>query len=306
MGTVTADIQIPFQSFAEGTSFALVVDGTDQEGNRPVIVDYESKAWLLMQMWGEIEWKGAHGLEILKVKSPGEKRVKLYCPNSMARAVRIFVDNDTRAVQSMGRRHDEITEALTWNNEVWKRLQHPYDTPSVTIIQQTTFRDRQGKPIPAPKYDRNQGGFFASQEAFGALVVRYKPGYSLFKITYDAGEKVASSALFAEMQKCWLCGDISKASVPPVRLVAISDRAAVSAQFERSFWPRGFPGVYLKAGDVDTLYVETKRETETTNLLVDESNPEVFVKVEEIKYIEGEDELGKKFRLRMQNHAVTT
>ncbi|MBF0273578.1 MAG: hypothetical protein HQL98_16155 [Magnetococcales bacterium] len=302
MGEVTADLRIDFQAFAQESAFELVVDGTDQEGNRPVMVEYMSQAMLFMQLWAEVTWQGTHGLEVLKMLTPGQKRVKVFCPKALDKTIKIFADNDKRAVRSMGRRNDLVTEALTWNGESWKPLRYGYDSPQVTIVEKTLFRDKQGNRMIDPKYDKRTGGFHTTDAAIGALVVQYKPGYSLFNIAYDTGEKVASAALFEEMQKCWIYGDISKASVPPVRLVAISDRAAITAQFERSFWPKGFPGVIIGPAERD-LYVETPgtRETVTERLFLDENDPEAFVEVKRTTYIEGADETGKKFKLRFLN-----
>ncbi|MBF0340351.1 MAG: hypothetical protein HQL95_05235 [Magnetococcales bacterium] len=302
MGQVSADLQIDFHSFAQESAFELVVEGTDQEGNKPVTVEYVSQAMLFMQLWAEITWHGTHGLEVLKMLTPGQKRVKVFCPQEMDKSIRIFVDNDKRAVRSMGRRCDTLTEALTWNGEVWKPLRYGYNRPQVTIIEKTTFRDRQGDLVADPKYDPGKGGFYTAGETIGALVVQYKPGYSLFNISYDTGEPVASRALFEEMKKCWIYGDIGKASVPPVRLVAISNRAAVTAQFERLFWPKGFPGVTIGSPDKG-LYVETPgtRETMTQRLFLDENDSEAFVDLKKTTYIEGADETGKKFKLRLLN-----
>ncbi|MEO5330554.1 MAG: hypothetical protein H7839_00915 [Magnetococcus sp. YQC-5] len=302
MSTITADIQVSFDSSGVSSTFDLVAEGTDQEGNKPVIVDYETKAWALMQLWGQIEWKGNPALDILKVLTEGEKRVKLFCPKAAANSIRIFVDNDKNPQKSMGRRYDEITEAVTWSNEVWKSLRYPYDNPKTEIIEKTAFRDKTGKIIADPVYDKSKGGFFTTTEAIGALVVRYQPGYSLFNIKYDNGKSVASSALFEEMQKCWTYGDIRKASVPPVRLVAVSDSAAITAQFERSFWPNGFQGVTFGPAD---LYTEIKgtRETKTSRLFPSEDDDETFVEVKKTLYFEGKDETGKKLKFRFLNDA---
>lgn len=75
MGEVTADLRIDFHASAQESAFELVVDGTDQEGNRPVMVEYMSQAMLFMQLWAEVTWQGTHGLEVLKMLTPGQKRV---------------------------------------------------------------------------------------------------------------------------------------------------------------------------------------------------------------------------------------
>ncbi|MEO5350503.1 MAG: hypothetical protein H7836_12770 [Magnetococcus sp. YQC-3] len=136
-----------------------------------------------------------------------------------------------------------ITEAINWTGEVRKRLKYPYDQPSVEILQQTVFRDKNGAAIPPPVYDQQKGELFTADEATGALVVRYSPSFSVFEVVYDTGEPVASPALWEEMQRAWTFGNIKTAAVPPVRLVAMSDKKATTASFERMFWPQGFPRV---------------------------------------------------------------
>ena len=136
-----------------------------------------------------------------------------------------------------------ITEAINWTGEVRKRLKYPYDQPSVEILQQTVFRDKSGGVIPPPVYDQERGEFFTTNEATGALVVRYSPGFSVFEVVYDTGEPVASPALWEEMKRAWTFGSIKTAAVPPVRLVAMSNKKATTASFERMFWPEGFPQV---------------------------------------------------------------
>ncbi|MBF0420844.1 MAG: hypothetical protein HQL78_11845 [Magnetococcales bacterium] len=88
----------------------------------------------------------------------------------------------------IGRRYDQITEALTWSGEVRKRLRYNYDNPAVEIYQKTLFRNRRGEIVPDPVYDPDKGEFFTTCEAIGALVVRYSPGYSVFNILYGIDE----------------------------------------------------------------------------------------------------------------------
>ncbi|MBF0349201.1 MAG: hypothetical protein HQL81_16155 [Magnetococcales bacterium] len=95
----------------------------------------------------------------------------------------------------LGRRYDPVVEALTWSGEVTKRLRYFYDSPQVEIMQETVFRDRNGVVLPDPVYDPQRGTFSTRGEAIGALVVRYSPGYSLYRIMYDTGKEVASPEL---------------------------------------------------------------------------------------------------------------
>jgi hypothetical protein len=109
----------------------------------------------------------------------------------------------------------------------------------VEIIQQTMFMDKNGTPVPSPQYDAARAEFFTAGEAFGGIVVRYSPGFSLFEVTYDNGEAVASPQLFAEMQRAWLFGNVTTAGMPPVRLVALAPNKVTTGSFERKIWPAG-------------------------------------------------------------------
>ncbi|MBF0108771.1 MAG: hypothetical protein HQL76_06310 [Magnetococcales bacterium] len=316
MGEVSANLHLDVHSpssdqdslsFAQDPVFELVVDGTDQEGNKPVTIEHKCNAVVSMSVWLQYTWnRPPNGFEALKMLTPGQKRVKVFCPKAMDKAVKIYVDNSRESVRSMGRRNDPVTETLTWSGEVWKPLRYPYDNPEATIIERTVFRDRKGNRVAEPKYDRRRCGYATAMEAIGALVVQYAPGYSLFQIEYDTGKQVASRELFEEMKKCWISGDIGKASVPPVRLVAISDRAAVSAQFERSFWPKGFPKVRIIFPEEvrsKNMFIENQgtRETVTEMIPLNADDPETLYGVKKTTSIEGENEDGEKFYFRFLN-----
>ncbi|MBF0143048.1 MAG: hypothetical protein HQL59_06270 [Magnetococcales bacterium] len=208
----------------------------------------------------------------------------------------------------VGRRFDPLVEAITWSGEIRKRLRYNYDNPAIEIIQKTLFRNRQGAIMPDPVYDPDKGEFHTSGEATGAIVVRYSPGYSLYNIAYDTGKAIASPELFAEMKQAWIFGDIKKAEIPPVRLIALSRNKAVTASFARSFWPEGFPRAQYVARATETEWndnwveVAGTRESVVTRLFLDANDPEAFVDIETITYIEGRDDHGRTFRLRMLNH----
>jgi hypothetical protein len=141
----------------------------------------------------------------------------------------------------IGRLSAPITEAINWTGDQRKRLRYFYDRPSVAILQSTIFRDKTGAEIPAPVYDQERGEFHTTDLAYGAIVVRYSPEFSLYEVLYDTGKPVASTELWEEMQRAWAFGNIKNASVPPVRLYALSQLKATTASFERTFWPPGYP-----------------------------------------------------------------
>ncbi|MBF0421333.1 MAG: hypothetical protein HQL78_14375 [Magnetococcales bacterium] len=140
--------------------------------------------------------------------------------------------------------------------------------------------------------------------------MRYSPGYSLFDVTYDTGEDVASPQLFENMQLAWFFGHVDKVEIPPVRLIALSDKAAVTGSFKREYYPDGYMNIQF-VNDVNKISNESTtdnwvevagtRETVTERIQLDETDPDVFVDVEKITYIEGQDQVGRKFKLRMLN-----
>ncbi|NGZ07121.1 MAG: hypothetical protein G8237_12280 [Magnetococcales bacterium] len=132
-------------------------------------------------------------------------------------------------------------------------------------------------------------------------------------------------------------GSLDKVDVPPVRLIALSDRKAVTASFERKIWPNGMAQVIFgnlqsqggelgdrlndwdgsgngsggldEANDESNLVGTTEnwteipgtRETMTNRLYPDPDNQEVYVEVEQIIYLECQDSQGRTFKLRMLN-----
>lgn len=151
-----------------------------------------------------------------------------------------IVTQQTNYAKLISRTTAPITEAITWNGEQRKRLKYFYDEPSVEVIQKTSFIDKNGDEIAAPVYDQAKGEFFTTDIASGAIVVRYSPGFSVYEITYDAGESIASDELWQKMQWQWMWGDIKKANVPPVQLIILSNKKAVVTSFEREFAPNGW------------------------------------------------------------------
>ncbi|MBF0341469.1 MAG: hypothetical protein HQL95_10985 [Magnetococcales bacterium] len=256
-----------------------------------------------------------------------------------------IVDTPVNKAVLIGRRYEPVVEAITWTGEVRKRLRYPYDHPGVEIIQQTTFRDKSGAIVPTPSYDPLKAEFYTEKESFGAVVVRYSPGFALYEIIYDTGQQVASTQLFEEMQRAWMFGDITKVEVPPVRLIALSDRKAVTGSFERKIWPQGLINVsYELTSASSAIYNQAQetywadpnnispggtgssnqgstsistadqtgtienwteipgtRETMMNRLYLDSNDPNAYVDVELVTYLECRDDQGRTFKLRMLN-----
>ncbi|MBF0339382.1 MAG: hypothetical protein HQL95_00285 [Magnetococcales bacterium] len=207
-----------------------------------------------------------------------------------------------------GNRGDQIREAISWSGEIRKSLRYNYDSPNATVIHKSIFRNRDGDTIPAPVYDKDHGAFYTQEEAFGAIIVEYSPGYAMVNVTYDNGQNAAPPGVFEEMQTAWARGDITTAQIPPVQLLILSDNAAAVASFKREFWPKGCPGIQITGlpgldDDTDKLTeIDGTRKTATEKIYLDEADPNVYVEVEKITYFEAQDEDTKRImKLRMLN-----
>ncbi|MFN3077522.1 MAG: hypothetical protein ABT940_11690 [Alphaproteobacteria bacterium] len=312
--TVHADLQLHIASFAAQTPFELVADDQDQGGNRPVCVVF-SELKTRVTEWGILH--SVPPVVPLTVKvapdpdgnvfvyppgmAPyrgsalnGLKRIKLFCSQADAVGLQIFDGSATPSsgskdvtVTVLGRRADPVTETLSWSGEVARKLRWHYDAPTVEVAYQTGFRDRAGNFVAAPRYDQTRGEFCASCEAFGALLVRYQPEYTLLQVEYGNGSAVASPEMFKAMQDAWRSGDVTTAEIPPVRVFVIAGGKAAECSFPREFWPKSDPGVSYSVVVAKDDSSEKKSEVwnrvggETvTKEISSATDPNVFVKVE--------------------------
>ena len=315
MSEISTSLTIQFNAREIDEPFELVVDDDDQSGSAPVQVTY-SQLTSTVCGWGRICY-GMTEITPLAVVEPGKKRIKLYCSERVAGTARLMVDGGTATL--VGRRSEEVIETLTFTRESRKRLKYFHDSPDVDVIEQTTFRDLAGNEVDAPRYDQSLGEFYAPQEVIGALVVRFDSGYSLFEVTYDSGQSVASATQFAEMQSAWQSGNVESAEVPPVRVIALSDWHAAQGSFERKFWPSGAPSISFRfsssSGDGDSeeegeeIVEGFYQEVPGTRQTVEEriyhpEDPEQFIEVEKTIYLEARDSTtGRVFKLRLLNNA---
>ncbi|MBF0143549.1 MAG: hypothetical protein HQL59_08870 [Magnetococcales bacterium] len=332
MSELATSLQVQFASPEADTPFELVTGDNDQGGSAPVQVAF-SRLTVTVGSWGVIFRMSQ--ITPLQVTVPGRKRVKLHCSEAAAQGVTLFVDNGPAVINttewvrgfevprtvavntavSLGRRSEPVVEALTWSGEVRKRLRWFYDEPEVEIIQQTIFRDRQGNMVDPPRYDPQRGEFFTRGETFGALVVRYAAGFSLYEVLYDNGQGVATPDHFAEMQRAWSSGNITSTEIPPVRIIALSGSKAATGSFERVFWPIGAPIITFRFGPDDGEDEEQDREeyafaeipgtrqTVTRRVYNPQDNSQ-FVEVRQTVYLEAQDTVtGRIFKLRLLNAA---
>ncbi|MBF0370312.1 MAG: hypothetical protein HQL52_12740 [Magnetococcales bacterium] len=315
MSEISTSLTIQFNAREIDEPFELVVDDDDQSGSAPVQVAY-SQLTSTVCGWGRICY-GMTEITPLSVVEPGKKRIKLYCSERVAGTARLMVDGGT--VTLVGRRSEEVIETLTFTRENRKRLRYFHDSPDVEVIEQTTFRDLAGNTVDAPRYDQSLGEFYAPQGVIGALVVRFDSGYSLFEVTYDSGQSVASAAQFAEMQSAWQSGNVETAEIPPVRVIALSDWHAAQGSFERKFWPSGAPSISFRSSSssrddqseeeeeeaVEGFYQEVPGTRQTVEeRIYHPEDPEQFIDVEKTIYLEARDSTtGRVFKLRLLNNA---
>ena len=152
---------------------------------------------------------------------------------------------------SKGRHTETKMETLSWSGDDYtkRKLLYFYDSPEITIVQERGFRNLVGDVLPAPTYNQATGEFTAEPGTVGSMVVSYEAGYSLFEIVYDTGQAVASTALFAAMQRAWMGGmervwksrNIHDANPPPVQVIASTGRRASTGTFRREYSPEGVP-----------------------------------------------------------------
>ena len=308
MSELSTNITIQFKAQEIDEPFELVLDDDDQSGSAPVQVEYSQLA-LTTTAWGQVNAAFTRP-EPLKVIQPGKKRIKLFCSEKVAATARLIVDGGT--VTRIGRRTQQIIETLAWSRETRKRLKYFHDSPDVEVIEQTPFRDLAGNIVAPPRYNRSLGEFYAPQKVIGALVVRFDTGFSLFEITYDNGQSVASKAQFVEMQNAWKSGNIETAEVPPVRVIALSDWHGVQGAFKRRFWPPGAPNLTYRvsaSGDDDQhrsednfSEVSGSRKTATEKIFHEDA-PDTFIEVKKTIYLEASDATtGRTLKLRLLNN----
>lgn len=173
--------------------------------------------------------------DTLRMKTPGVRRVRLYCPVRVASEARLVVHGGQ--ARYVGRRTEPLVETVTWIQNRARSLRFFHDRPDLRILEQTRFFDNHGHEVSPPAYVPSKGGFRHDQEVTGAMMVSYDPGFSLYEIQYDTGEAQMSASAFREVKLAWLAGNIRDAIIPPVRIIALSGEHATQVSFPRAFWP---------------------------------------------------------------------
>ncbi len=203
----------------------------DDRGARPVQVKP-----VVVPIWSRRPGIYDHLLtEALQMRATGRRRLRLYCPKSYANQVRMTVHGGS--TRCLGRRYEPMIETLTWVQGHDQRLRYHYDRPEAEIMERTRFFDVDGRETDPPVWLPAEGRFHHPQPVTGALVVAYRPGFSLYEIDYDTGVDRISPEWFREMQYAWLAGNIQDVAIPPVRVVAIAGERAAQTTFPRAFWP---------------------------------------------------------------------
>ena len=249
----------------EGVSFGGF--NVNQIAITPITVDWQAGLVFGGQVTGG-SGPGTPASTDLSIISLGKERVKVYCSNYTAQFLQvqllenIGVWNGVGRVVNVGRGQDVYPnsyqpsriEPITFSGESVKQLHYFYDSPQIEIIQQTKFFSITSSLVGGvstehflqaspPTYDPSTGRFTTSQAVYGSLVVRYAPCYSIFDIFYGTGIAGMSTDMIASIKMAWLMGNIDDAKILPVSFLVVSDRAAVTASFPRSIWPKGAPPV---------------------------------------------------------------
>lgn len=244
----------------------------------------------------------------LMVTGLGRQRVRLYCSASMAMGARVYSADG--AITPLGRRFGTMVQTLTWSGQLERPLRFPYDRPEVTILDQTAFYNDAGQEATPPAYDPARGAFRQDEAVTGAMVVEYRPGYSLFEIAYDSGMERGPPELYGAMRTAWLAGNINDATIPPVRIFAIGSCHATQVEFPRRFWPDRAPLLRWqdpynkkqppKNNPNKTQWNEVARES-ITERIFDPEDHATYLDVKRSVAITFQDEDGQEMALRLQS-----
>ncbi|MBF0604602.1 MAG: hypothetical protein HQL07_13030 [Nitrospirae bacterium] len=234
---------------------------------------------------------------VLDVVKPGVQRVCLYCSDAVAKTATLNASGDC-SVKFIGRRYELVTETIDFNRSTRGRLRYFYDLPEPTIEYKSQFWMTNGQEAGTPVFDRRTGTFISMNEITGSLVVSYKPGFSLYEVTYYMGRSLVTEAYFDKMRNAWLAGDINTVPIVPVRLYAFSKWHATQASFQRKVWPTGTSQLSYNK---DSQFNEQQgtRISETVRVY-SPTDPTVFVDVERDKFIKTtNNKTGETFSLRL-------
>lgn len=229
MSNSVAGLKVDFNRRSNREPFVLM-DG-EESGAMPIRV-YP----IVVNAWSRKPGVYDHLLDsVLVMKWPGVRRIRLYCSNEAAKDVRLLVQGGSYRL--LGRRSELRTETLTWVQSSMERLRFFYDHPDVEIVDATRFFDKDGLETSLPDYLPSKGGFQHTTQVTGALVVAYRPSYSLFEIEYDTGEGQTTDSGYRQMRLAWLAGNIRDSTIPPVHVIALNGSRGDQLSFQRSFWP---------------------------------------------------------------------
>ncbi|WP_130471749.1 hypothetical protein [Candidatus Magnetaquicoccus inordinatus] len=278
MSRLLAHCMIPVGSRKPSAPFHLQLD--KEIGNLPLLVhSHGVYGWSRSPSYYEADLPYA-----LRLEKEGKQRIRLYCSERPANAVRLLVDGGSMG-QLLGRRQQRVVETLTWVQSQSCYLRYHYDQPQVTIREATPFYDRNGKEVPPPLYRAEQALFQHSKVVTGALLVEYQPAYFLYEIPYGTGEELLTEKAFREIKLAWLMCDTKNAALPEVRVIALSGTQATLLSFKRDYWPPSstapaqfVPAERLSPNGEHIVYLETGRET-SMERIYSSQNPNNYVDV---------------------------
>jgi hypothetical protein len=86
-------------------------------------------------------------------------------------------------IEYLGRFTDTITEEISFNNSDAEDIKYWYDNPTITILNKSTFINKQGQVLADPVY-RGNGTFTLTEPGYGSLLITYVASYFKYRVFY--------------------------------------------------------------------------------------------------------------------------
>lgn len=130
-----------------------------------------------------------------------------------------------------------VLDTLEFGNSRVAYLQYSYAT-AFAVAYASDFVTSDGRSIDPPVFVPGLGGALVTTEpCYGAVVLRYKIPYRLYRINYG----LPPTSQMRGAQLAWLRGDINAFPLPPVKVIAISAGAGrvATLDFTKTIYPAG-------------------------------------------------------------------
>jgi hypothetical protein len=193
------------------------------------------------------------------------------------------------SVELVGVYETQILETVTFSGDRVVYLKHSY-IDNFAVAYASSFVTTENERIAAPIFVPALGAaLVAEKECFGAIVIKYKIKYRLYKVNYG----LPPTEQMRDVQLAWLKGDITTFPLPPVTVMAMCPERGLTStfNFDKVIYPSGaYLGTWstkseeeAERGD-DLNLSESKRDS----VLVKVFDPEEVaagVPIDERKYI---------------------